>query len=185
MKTIIFAVLFLLMLSCVGCGDKYSTNCRTTCGIDTCALYGELEEKDTIVGPLTIPFHIIKKNLGDNLSNLEYMDSVFGKPVSIHEDTYINGGITFGNIYEKDRELDVYLIDYLDGIHECKIITYNWQIDSLRSLYISYTMENDRYIPLLGGMYDILPWDSRYYFEEDSIYLNIVKPYIEEMECEK
>lgn len=160
MKYILLAIIYFILISCISCNTKHKTN-SMICGIDTCALYRDLE-RDTIVKWYDVPFHVIKKNLGDNLSNIEYMDSVFGKPVSIHEDTYRKGDITFSWRYESHRDNDVSICDYLDAVPECRIITYNWKVDSLRVLFINYLRDGDKYIPLFGYIYNIESWRSGY-----------------------
>lgn len=95
-----------------------------------------------------IPYAALKKNFGNKISNMKYMDSIYGKPIEIQ--TY---AVRYGKVGDIGYEIDG-VSDKISNIPKCELKTYIWKVDSVRMLIMYYILRDNNLIPIWGYQYN-------------------------------
>ncbi len=95
-----------------------------------------------------IPYAALKKNFGNKISNMKYMDSIYGKPIEIQ-----TNAVRYGKVGDIGYEIDG-VSDKISNIPKCELKTYIWNVDSVRMLIMYYILRDNNLIPIWGYQYN-------------------------------
>lgn len=137
-KTLVICLPVLFMVCC----KKHTMNNKSD-KYDTTKVGDTISYNDN-----WIPFYVLKQKIGPKLSDIRYMDSIYGQPIEMQSDV-----ARYGKIGSLEYEIDD-VSDKISNIPKCELKTYIWDVDSIRLLTMYYIVKDDNLIPIWGFQYN-------------------------------